>query len=43
MQNPFGTDQNGHRFQTTAIPDLNNDYKQYRQPINTIYITQIGL
>ena len=42
-QKPFGTDQNGHKFQTTAIPDLHNDYKQYRQPINTIYITQIGL
>jgi hypothetical protein len=42
-QNPHGSDQNGHKFQTTAIPDLHNDYKQYRQPLNTIYITQIGL
>ena len=42
-QKPFGTDQNGHKFQTTSIPDLHIDFKQYRQPINTIYIAQIGL
>ena len=43
VQNPIGSDQNAPKFQTTAIPDLYNDYKHYTKPIYTIYITQIGL